>query len=73
MSKYTTIIKFENKYHRDLFEDWMSNLGEQEFNRQLDVEKENETDIPKRLIKTGIVFKYPKKGFIITEVYEDET
>jgi hypothetical protein len=77
---YKTTIEFENKYHRDLFESWMSNIGEQEFDRQLEVEKENQRlfgsgqdHCPKSLLDTGLIFRYPKKGMIKTEaIFEEE-
>lgn len=69
--KYETVISFDNKYYRDLFEDWMSNLGEQLFDEQLDVEKENEVDMPKKLLNKGLIFDYPKKGVIRVKSIEE--
>lgn len=69
--KYETVISFDNKYYRDLFEDWMSNLGEQLFDQQLDVEKENEVDMPKKLLNKVLIFNYPKKGVIKVKSIEE--
>lgn len=66
MSKYAVTIEFDEKYHGKLFEEWMSNLGEQLFHSQLDVEIEN-GECPKKLQKKALDFKYPKAGRITVE------
>lgn len=70
--KYKSCITFDTEYHRDLFEDWMSNLGEQLFDQQLDVEKENVTDVPCNLLTKSLIFRYPVRGEILVKAVEDE-
>lgn len=72
MKKYTSVIEFEHKWHRDIFEMWLSEVGEQDYWNMLDSLKENEGDCPKKLLNLDISFNYPKDGSIITSVYESE-
>jgi hypothetical protein len=71
MKKYIVTMEFDQKYHGKLFEGWMSNLGEQLFHNQLDVEIEN-NECPKKLQTKALDFKYPKAGYIVVKSEEAE-
>lgn len=76
MKRTIVTIEFDEKYHAQLFEDWMSNLGEQEYWQQLDVEKENRTlfgdGCPTKLLDKHPRFDYPKRGKIVVTSEDEE-